>query len=168
MRRVNTAIIVAAITFGGLIGCAEEARESAPEFGTLQGTVTRSVAAVSDDAPAGTLYISLFENDPVQAGSTDNPPVANLVVTDADLSDLGSQISFELPNIPTRPEAYVITAVFDTNQNLEETDPPGPDNGDLVALEGIKSPKIIVNQAVVNAEIELNFECSDGICDPLD
>ena len=167
MRRFNMTITISALALFGVIGCAEEADDT-PEFGTIQGTVTRTVAPVSDDAPAGTLYISLFETDPIQARSTDNPPVANLVLTDVELSGTGSQLSFELPNIPTRAEAYVMTAVFDTNQNLEEMDPPGPDNGDLVALEGIKSPQIVVNQATVSAEIELNFECSDGICDPLD
>ena len=167
MRRLKMIMTISALALFSVIGCADETDDT-PEFGTIQGTVTRTVAPVSDDAPLGTLYISLFENDPVQAGSTDNPPVANLVISDVELSSMGSQLSFELPNIPTRAEAYVMTAVLDTNQNLENVDPPGPDNGDLVALVGIKSPQIVVNQATVIAEIELNFECADGICDPLE
>ena len=168
MRRINVLISGVAIALCGVVGCGEDDGASAPEFGTIQGTVTRTVAPTSEGAEPGTLYISLFETDPIQGRSVDNPPVANLVISDAELTEMGSQVSFELTDIPTRPEAYVMTAVFDTNRNLEEVDPPGPDNGDLVALVGIKSPEIVVNQATVSVEIELNFECADGICDPLD
>ena len=167
MKTLHMSLMVLTLSMISTFGCGDEDAQQTPQFGTIQGTVIRAVAEASEGSSPGTLYISVFETDPIQGRSIDNPPVANLVVEDVVLSAMGSEVSFELNDIPTRAEPYVMTAVFDTNQNLEQVDPPGPDDGDLVALEGIKSPKVVVNQSTVVTEIELNFECADGICDPL-
>lgn len=149
-----------------LVACGDE-ESSIPAIGEIQGTVTRTATATSADGQAGDLYISVFEVDPIQNRNEDTLPVASLTIRNVELGAEGSQVSFVLSEIPTRTEPYVLTAVFDANQNLAQLDPPGPDDGDLVALQGIKSPEIVVNAATVSAEIELNFECTEGICDPL-
>ena len=148
------------------VGCGEET-STTPAMADIQGLVVRTVAPADGAPQVGTLYISIFENDPIQVRSEDTVPVASLTIPEVNLGEIGSEVSFELSGVPTRAEPYVLTAVFDANNNLQEMTPPGPDDGDLVALVGIKSPELVVNAAQVTAEIELNFECADGICDPL-
>ena len=85
-------------------------------------------------------------------------------IDDVNLSAPGEMLSFELTRFLFVKNHTFLTAVYDANQNLDQMTPPGPDDGDVVALNGVQSPSIVVDRASVEALIELNFECSGGIC----
>ena len=152
-------IAVASLLFA--FGCGSETE---PTLARVVGQVVRTAPASDNSSSIGTLYVSLFKSDPIRGGDDSSTPVAVMTIEDVDLSTPGEMLSFELTEVPVRQEPYFLTAVYDANQNLDQTTPPGPDDGDIVALEGVQSPSILVDRASVEALIELNFECSGGIC----
>ena len=144
-----------------VLGCGSETN---PTIASVVGQVVRTAPASENAPSSGTLYVSLFKSDPIRGGADSSTPVAVMTIEDVNLSTPGEMLSFELTDVPIRQEPYFLTAVYDANQNLDQTMPPGPDDGDVVALDGVQSPSIVVDKASVEALIELNFECSGGIC----
>ena len=91
-------------------GCGEEG-STTPPMADIQGLVVRTVAPTDGAPQVGTLYISIFENDPIQVRNEDTVPVASLTIPEVNLGEMGSEVSFELLGVPTRVEPYVLTAV---------------------------------------------------------
>ena len=165
LRRINMNklhhIFISVTVLLHMLGCGSETN---PTIASVVGQVVRTAPASANLASTGTLYVSLFKSDPIRGGADSDTPVAVMKIEDVNLSTPGEMLSFELSDVPVREEAYFLTAVYDANQNLDQMTPPGPDDGDVVALNGVQSPSIVVDRASVEALIELNFECSGGIC----
>jgi len=132
---------------------------SAPMGGgaTLTGTITRSAAPAAGGR--GSLYIAIFDVDPVM--NRDSAMlIASARLEDVDMSGDGASVSYTVPGIPPRAEPYFVTAFLDDNMTVVATDPTmaGPDRGDLIAIMGFASPSVAVTTATeVVFDLDLNF-----------
>lgn len=124
--------------------------------GSIGGTITRSAEPAAGGR--GHLYVAVFDRDPVSARD-EAVAVARTIVMDADMSDPSAAIPYEVGGVPPRAEAYYVTAFLDDNGTVG-SDPAsaGPDRGDLVALEGLASPSVVVDaERRVPLDLVLNF-----------
>ncbi|GAB4202418.1 MAG: hypothetical protein OHK0013_15680 [Sandaracinaceae bacterium] len=127
------------------------------EAGSITGHVTRT--AMPAAGGRGHLYIAVFTADPV-LDRTGARNVANARVDDVDMSAPGARIPYVVTGIPPRAEPYFVTAFLDDNRTVDASDPSsaGPDRGDLVALDGLGSPRVTVpDTRPVTFDLVLNF-----------
>jgi hypothetical protein len=112
---------------------------------TLTGKITRSTAPKAGGK--GGLYVAIFERNPI-TNQNDPGLVARTLIPDADMTAAGASYTYTLGPIPTRAEAYYITAFLDDNNTVNMNDPSkaGPDKGDLVSLDGFNFPTVTVSQ----------------------
>jgi hypothetical protein len=125
---------------------------------SLMGEVTRSIEPVHGGI--GTLYLAVFELDPVENMDAGLMPLAQATVAEVDLHAEGSSVTYEITDIAPRAEPYFVTAFLDDNGTVNVADPEtsGPDMGDLVSLDGFASPAVVLDKAGTLAfDIDLNF-----------
>ncbi len=128
-----------------------------PPLGTLRGAVTRSTEPRAGGV--GSVYVAVFEDDPVLRRDTARR-VSEIVIDSADFSSPGARYTYEISDIPPRSEPYYIIAFLDDNATVDMSTPAlaGPDRGDLISLEGLSAPTVVIPSATpVTVDLDLNF-----------
>ncbi|MCX4242537.1 hypothetical protein [Paraliomyxa miuraensis] len=100
-----------------------------PETFSVLGQVTRSAAAVPVDDGVGTLWIAVFTACELGA-----PLVAAVRIDDADVSQAGVPVPFEIVDLP--PGEHHVALFLDDDGNANPM-APLPDPGDLVYETGL-------------------------------
>ncbi len=127
--------------------------ETEPETATIRGTITAS--AEPSHGGIGTLYVAATDRSPFM-GTAEQ--IGGIVISDVSFSAQGEQVEYELV-VPIGAKAYV-TALFDDNGNASDSNPPGPDRGDLLSLEGLDPPSVMVTEPgeyVLNLDLNFHF-----------
>lgn len=116
--------------------------DSAAGGATLRGTITRTAALEEGQDGVGTLYLSIFDNDPTVPGGQPNS-VGRTNFPDTDLTDPAAAVAYEIPGLSPRPEPYYAMAFFDDDGNADPMG-PRPDVNDLVSMNGFSPPTVVV------------------------
>jgi hypothetical protein len=119
----------------------------------VTGNVTRSAEIQVDGV--GDIYVAVFETNPMDQG---NPPVpvASAFLPAADMIAADASIAYQVDVVP-KAEPYYIFAFFDDNGTASPAT-PGPDNGDLMTMEGFSSPTVTVPDSTgATKDLDLNF-----------
>lgn len=108
---------------------------------SITGTITRS-AQVQEDG-AGTVYVAVFDGNPINLL---NPPsvIGQALVADQDLNAPGATVAYVVEGVPAWDQPYHVMAFFDDNGNVD-AQAPKPDQGDLVSMEGMGAPTVVVS-----------------------
>lgn len=133
------------------------APDAAPATARLTGSITRSAAPTGD--AMGNVYVALFDQDPIAHKDTAKV-VGNALLMNVNLAAAGAKIDYAVENVAPRAEAYYLIAFLDDNANVDPTMPAaaGPDKGDLVSLQGVSAPKVMLTTAGAHAQdIDLNL-----------
>ncbi len=122
---------------------------------TLAGKVLRVALTKPQNGGKGTVYVAVFDKDPVidRAGAK---VVGMALVPGCDLTSDTASVPYSIAGLATRADPYFVVAFLDDNKNASAT-APGPDKGDLVSLDGIGAPKVTIAKAgTVALDIPLN------------
>jgi hypothetical protein len=120
--------------------------DSAAGGASLRGAISRSTTPMGD--ARGNVYVALFDRDPVVDMATAQV-VARALLENADLAAAGATVPYQLDGITPRGDAYFLVAFLDDNGNVDAANPDdaGPDRGDLVSLDGLAAPRVMVPAA---------------------
>ena len=119
----------------------------------LGGVITRSADLEHDGL--GDLYVAIFDGNPVDLVNTPNVLATHLLPA-TDLTDPTTQIAYAVAVVPSGDLLHVM-AFFDDNGNVDVS-VPGPDQSDLVSLEGLAAPTVVVASDDGGAlDLDLNF-----------
>lgn len=158
MRIARLYLVALALIQPGCAGDAAPVNEGEPDAApaaqtaTLRGVVTAS--AQPANGGVGALYVAVTDRSPIMG---DAEPVAGIVIESADFSVEGAAVAYELV-VPVAEMAVYVTAFLDDNGNAETVDPPGPDMGDLMSLDGLDPPSIVVaSPGDYTLDLDLNF-----------
>ena len=139
-----------------------DAAPGSPDAGSastarLTGSITRSAAPTGD--AVGNVYVALFDQDPIAHKDTAQV-VGNALLMNVNLAAAGAKIDYAVENVAPRAETYYLIAFLDDNANVDPTMPAaaGPDKGDLVSLQGVSAPKVMLTTAGAHTQdIDLNL-----------
>lgn len=154
---------MAVVLFLGLGACAEdnvpvqEQRSDATGASTVRGTITRSAELADDGDGLGTVHVGLTDVC-ARADGTAPRLIASLEVPDADLSEQGATVPFELE--VSHGGTLHAAAWFDDVVNAEQ-DEALPGKGDLAMFAGaapICVPvELELGSTVSGVELDLNY-----------
>jgi len=137
------------IVFGALAlstACVEpcDALKDLPTGGLLGGSV--SLAGPLQEDGRGTLMVTVFAEDPL--ANNDACCIHSLMYHDVDYSQPAERFIYEVAEIPERPEAYWVMAVFDDDGTFTEDfnfDDYAPMDGDLFSIHDGETPVIEIS-----------------------
>lgn len=108
----------------------------------LVGKVTRVAATKPQHGGKGTIYLAVFDHDPV--GDRMNAKVVGqALLPSTDFNPDTASIAYEIGGLTPRSAAYYVIAFLDDDGNASSTG-PSPSKGDLVSLDGISAPKVVL------------------------
>ncbi|TNE84958.1 MAG: hypothetical protein EP330_26495 [Deltaproteobacteria bacterium] len=120
---------------------------------TLTGVIDRSTEPASGGV--GDLYVVVMDENPMTGGGN---AIGAVIVENVDFSGSGASVTYTISDIPPSSTELYVTAFLDDNGTASEED-PGPDQGDLVAMEGISFPTITLD-AARTYELDLTLSLS--------
>lgn len=111
----------------------------------LVGKVSRTASAKPQHGGKGKVYLAVFDHDPV--GDRANAKVVGqAILPSVDFNPDTASIPYEVNDLPPRSAAYYVIAFLDDDANASATG-PSPSKGDLVSLDGISAPKVVLASA---------------------
>lgn len=111
----------------------------------LVGKVSRTAAAKPQHGGKGKVYLAVFDHDPV--GDRANAKVVGqAILPSVDFNPDTASVAYEIDGLPPRSAAYYVIAFLDDDANASSTG-PSPSKGDLVSLDGITAPKVVLASA---------------------
>lgn len=111
----------------------------------LVGKVSRTAAAKPQHGGKGNVYLAVFDHDPV-GDRTNAKVVGQAILPSVDFTADTASVAYEVDGLPPRSAAYYVIAFLDDDGNASSTG-PSPSKGDLVSLDGISAPKVVLASA---------------------
>ncbi|MCO4746878.1 MAG: hypothetical protein KC912_18925 [Proteobacteria bacterium] len=119
---------------------------------SLSGTIDRS--AEPSNGGVGHLYVVVMEENPMTGGGD---ALGAVIIENADFTSSGASYDYTISGIEPGTAEVFVTAFLDDNANADATE-PGPDMGDLVSMEGVSFPSIVIDQATAyDLDLTLSF-----------
>lgn len=100
---------------------------------SLSGTVTRKAGTKPSAGGKGSLYIALFDGNPI-TDMMGAKLVARALIENVDMNPDGASIPYRIDGIPPSATERQVVAFLDDNKTASATN-PAPDKGDLVTIE---------------------------------
>lgn len=121
----------------------------------LVGKVSRVAATKPQHGGKGKVYLAVFDHDPV--GDRANAKVVGqALLPTVDFTADNASIAYQVDGLTPRAAAYYVIAFLDDDGNASSTG-PAPSKGDLVSLDGISAPKVVIaNPAAVTLDLPLS------------
>jgi hypothetical protein len=112
-----------------------------PVAATLTGTV--DAAAQPSAGGLGDLYVVVMDDNPINGGGN---MVGGQIIENVNFATPAASYGYTISDIPPSSTTLYVTAFLDDNGNANPG-APQPDKGDLVAMQGISFPTIVIDQA---------------------
>lgn len=122
-------------------GATVDTSDTAATTATLHGVIDRSTEPAAGGI--GNLYVVVMDENPMTGGGN---AVGAVVIDNTDFTGADATYSYTITDIPPSTTELFVTAFLDDNSSAD-ADNPGPDQGDLVAMEGISFPTVVMDQA---------------------